>query len=866
MSRPTREPQPGTTTDEIDLSQAARAAFAKASTEEVARPVAARPAARGAARYELRDAIASGAFGVVHEALDRDTGKLVALKVLHRAGDPSVLARFEREASAARRLDHPGIVRVLDSGTSDGLPYIAFEIVRGPTLGKLVEEKGPLEESAALALAASLARALAHAHERGVLHRDVAPANVIVTERGPVLADFGLAKDLLAAQALTRTGDVLGTLRFMAPEILEGQANRADERADIFGIGAVLHFALTGEPPFAGRSLAELTAEVQRGVAPAGSPRVAGLLARLLAARPEARPRTALEVAEACEGLGVPGAPPVLMKTVVEDLSDPGGAGVSPVRETEEGRAGRPPHRWQRILLATPLLLLTLLLLLRSGHRAEALAIVSAADGLSPSEEEAAATRALALVPGLEEGFALRVLARAQAGDLARAEEDLARAGSGRLATRARGWIEYRSGKGLVGTTRDEPRLTYSAGEGPVPPALAGSPRVEGELALRRGDLAHARQLLGHAGDAGSLEAEDARLLLAQLETIELDDEAAVRHLDAARASSPRGELLAAALAKHLERVARGERSENGGPGAEPPNERPLAPLLAIWAREAARVELELHRDRERTSDLDRATRHLRRAAALAPGDRETRALLARALARRGSENEAELRELAPGIGPLEAARVAYMTGDHRGARKLLEGATAEGPRGERLRRDLAILRDQDARAAMERFGFDGALADGDVALGALEALVGDTPGSALTQLDYLQKARPTIELAEARAAHDPVGSLAALARAWPEPVTGEALVLARVLAESFETQDPGPALVARGLSPEEVTRARALVARESRLLPEGPATFEAAAALVATGADSLRLMLDPRFVPLRADPRWVQLLFDAGR
>src|SRR5439155_5291649 len=115
---------------------------------------------------------------------------------------------------------------------------------------------------AALELVRDVARALAHAHEKGVLHRDVSPANVLVVgDARPVLMDFGLAKDLLAAQALTRTGDVLGTLRCMAPELLSGGASRADERVDVFGLGAVLHVALAGKLPFQATALADLAAE-----------------------------------------------------------------------------------------------------------------------------------------------------------------------------------------------------------------------------------------------------------------------------------------------------------------------------------------------------------------------------------------------------------------------------------------------------------------------------------------------------------------------------------------------------------------------------------------------------------------------------
>jgi serine/threonine protein kinase len=213
--------------------------------------------------YEIVREIGRGGMGVVYEACDATSGARVALKVLrqHEAARADRLARFRREAEAAARLEHPHIVRVLGAGESRGEQFLAMQYVDGPTLAELCRRRcqamgGSAEARAPLDFAWTqfVARvgkqagaALAYAHAQGVLHRDVKPSNLLVDAAGGVwVADFGLAKaDGLGD--LTATGDVPGTVRYLAPERLAG---RADARSDVFSLGLVLYELLCGRPAF----------------------------------------------------------------------------------------------------------------------------------------------------------------------------------------------------------------------------------------------------------------------------------------------------------------------------------------------------------------------------------------------------------------------------------------------------------------------------------------------------------------------------------------------------------------------------------------------------------------------------------------
>jgi len=232
-----------------------------APNEPAARPLdafaaaaALRPGQRFADRYVIRHMIGAGGVGVVFLAIDTRDGDAVALKVLRpdvRLEDPISVSRLEREVDLARRLAHPNVVRVYELGEADGLHYLTMEYVEGPTLRQILAERGTLPVPAVLTLGRQLCRALGHAHQHGVVHRDVKPHNLVVTPAGLLkVMDFGTARPVGASRGLTESGALFGTPAYMAPELLRGGA--VDARADVYAAGVVLFEALVGRPPFTG--------------------------------------------------------------------------------------------------------------------------------------------------------------------------------------------------------------------------------------------------------------------------------------------------------------------------------------------------------------------------------------------------------------------------------------------------------------------------------------------------------------------------------------------------------------------------------------------------------------------------------------
>jgi tetratricopeptide (TPR) repeat protein len=206
--------------------------------------------------YEVLGELGRGGMGVVYKARQQGLNRLVALKTL-RAGSSahgSELARFRSEAEALARLRHPHIVQVYEVGEQDGQPFFALEFVEGGSLAERLADQPPTPREAA-ALTATLARAVHAAHQAEIIHRDLKPGNVLLTAGGtPKIADFGLAKQLDAADRRTQTGTVLGTPAYMAPEQAEGDTHRIGPATDVWALGAILYEMLTGRTPFKGTS------------------------------------------------------------------------------------------------------------------------------------------------------------------------------------------------------------------------------------------------------------------------------------------------------------------------------------------------------------------------------------------------------------------------------------------------------------------------------------------------------------------------------------------------------------------------------------------------------------------------------------
>jgi len=204
-----------------------------------------------AGRYELHELVGSGGMSNVFRAHDRLLERSVAIKVLHEqfSADEDYVERFRREARSVAQLAHPNIVTVIDRGQEDGRQYIVFEYVEGENLKGLLSH-GALPVDEALRYGLQIAGALDFAHKRGLVHRDVKPQNVLLTEEGePKVTDFGIARSV-DVQSVTQSGTVLGTSDYIAPEQARGE--QVDQRTDIYSLGVMLYELLTGEVPYSG--------------------------------------------------------------------------------------------------------------------------------------------------------------------------------------------------------------------------------------------------------------------------------------------------------------------------------------------------------------------------------------------------------------------------------------------------------------------------------------------------------------------------------------------------------------------------------------------------------------------------------------
>ena len=257
--------------------------------------------------YAITGKLGQGGMGVVYSARDERLGRAVAVKTLSSVSrDESARKRFWREARAAASLSHPNICQIYEIGEEQGELFIAMELLEGESLADVVRQ-GPMNVSRATSIGLGMLSALSALHARGIIHRDLKPSNVFVTAHGVKLLDFGLARpefDELAAPtmtALTQSGMLVGTPRYMAPELVTGDA--ADGRADLFAAGAILFEMLAGRPAFEGRTVMEVLRATTSEQPPAlgGSPAVAAIdrvIRHALAKRPAERSPSADVMAE----------------------------------------------------------------------------------------------------------------------------------------------------------------------------------------------------------------------------------------------------------------------------------------------------------------------------------------------------------------------------------------------------------------------------------------------------------------------------------------------------------------------------------------------------------------------------------------
>lgn len=297
-------------------------------------------------RYRILEPLGSGGMAEVclahDDVLDRD----VALKLMNRGDDEEFVERFKREARSAASLSHPNIVPIYDQGTTeDGEYYISMEYLRGGTLRERIEKNGTLAPQTAIEVAMEVCEALEEAHERGIVHRDIKPRNILVTGRGDVkVADFGIAY-LVSSGTLSQSGTVLGTASYMAPEQALGEC--ATPKSDLYALGVVLYEMLAGEPPFIADNPVSVSIKHVNEPPPAlpdAPEEVNALVMMLLAKDPEDRHADAAELMEDLQRVR-DGLPPVggsvgEERSVIRRVSDR----PEPAEAPPEMVVGAPEH------------------------------------------------------------------------------------------------------------------------------------------------------------------------------------------------------------------------------------------------------------------------------------------------------------------------------------------------------------------------------------------------------------------------------------------------------------------------------------------------------------------------------------------
>lgn len=216
--------------------------------------------------HKILGLLGRGGMGVVYKALQVKLGRIVAIKMIGAEAEPESLSRFHLEAQAVASLHHPNIVQIYEIGEANGKPYFSLEFVDGHTLGdRLSGEPQPPHEAARII--EQLARAMHYAHQRSIVHRDLKPSNILLASDGtPKILDFGLAKRLAENSSQTRTGAVMGTPDYMAPEQANGNSSLIGPATDVHALGAILYDMLTGRPPFKGTSVFDTLAMVASAV------------------------------------------------------------------------------------------------------------------------------------------------------------------------------------------------------------------------------------------------------------------------------------------------------------------------------------------------------------------------------------------------------------------------------------------------------------------------------------------------------------------------------------------------------------------------------------------------------------------------
>jgi serine/threonine-protein kinase len=261
---------------------------------------------REIAGYKLIEKIGAGTMGVVYKAKQVSLDRIVAIKVLspRHSRKPDYVELFLREARAVAKLNHPNVISGIDVGDEDGIRYFVMELARGQPIGQLLARGGALDEERVLPIAVQIARALEHAHEAHLVHRDIKPDNILVTKNGTAkLCDYGLAKTRPEA------GRPLGTPNYISPEQARGEPT-VDIRSDLYSFGATLYHMLVGHPPFDGNAKVVMVKHLSeepkglRSIDPDISPEMDAIVAKLMRKKPEERyqtPRQLLKALEECQ-------------------------------------------------------------------------------------------------------------------------------------------------------------------------------------------------------------------------------------------------------------------------------------------------------------------------------------------------------------------------------------------------------------------------------------------------------------------------------------------------------------------------------------------------------------------------------------